>query len=113
MYYETNSTGGSLYYGLESSAGTGLFVGSSPYASVFGSANNTPTEFASNGIIRISISGAGETYFKKGIVTDNYETSPVAWEFGKLYAPGSLTLNTTNYISVRIGGIAYKLALVN
>jgi len=113
MYHELANTGGSLVYGLESSTGVGIFLGSSAYASVFGSANNTATEFASNGIVRISISGAGETYFKKGIVTDNYEASPVAWEFGKVYAPGSLTLNTTNYISVRIGGIAYKLALVN
>jgi hypothetical protein len=47
------------------------------------------------------------------VVSTGFEASPVGWEFGKLYAPSGLSLNTTNYVSVRIGGITYKLALVN
>jgi len=51
--------------------------------------------------------------FSSTIVSTGFEASPVSWEFGKVYGPGGLSLNTTNYISVKVGGITYKLALVN
>jgi len=56
---------------------------------------------------------AGDIGLSGSVVSSGFEASPVGWEFGKLHAPGGLSLNTTNYVSVKIGGITYKLALVN
>jgi hypothetical protein len=61
----------------------------------------------------ITVESTGEVKLPYSLVSTGFEASPVGWEFGKVYGPGGLSLNTTNYISVKIGGITYKLALVN
>jgi len=45
--------------GIESSAGGGLFVGSSAYAAVFGTASSGNTEFATNNNIQMKIDSTG------------------------------------------------------
>lgn len=85
-------------------------------------------KIAGSGVIsassRLNVNGAvdnasyalnvtGNQQLSGALVSSGFEASPVGWEFGKLYAPGGLSLNTTNYVSVKIGGITYKLALVN
>lgn len=54
-----NSTA-AMAVGIESSAGGGLFTGTSAYAAVFGNANNYPTQFITNNTLRATISAAGE-----------------------------------------------------
>ena len=54
-----NSTA-AMAVGIESSAGGGLFTGTSAYAAVFGNANNYPTQFVTNNTLRATISAAGE-----------------------------------------------------
>ncbi len=55
----TNSNAVRATIGVERSAGGGLFVGSSPYAAVFGTASAGNTEFATNNNVRMTISSAG------------------------------------------------------
>jgi hypothetical protein len=55
----TNSNAVRATIGVERSAGGGLFVGSSPYAAVFGTASAGATEFATNNNVRMRISSDG------------------------------------------------------
>jgi hypothetical protein len=55
----TNSSAIRATIGVERSAGGGLFVGSSPYAAVFGTASSGNTEFATNNNVRMTISSTG------------------------------------------------------
>ena len=55
----TNSNAARTTIGVERSAGGGLFVGSSPYAAVFGSAGANPTQIASNNTIRMTVDTSG------------------------------------------------------
>ena len=56
----TNSNAARTTIGVERSGGGGLFVGSSPYAAVFGSAGANPTQIASNNTVRMTVDTAGK-----------------------------------------------------
>ena len=57
--YITNSNAVRVTVGAERAAGGGLFVGSSAYAAVFGTASSGATEFATNNTVRMSITSDG------------------------------------------------------
>ena len=57
--FTTNSAAQRTTIGVEQSAGGGLFVGSSAYAAVFGSAGASSTQFATNNTIRATIDTSG------------------------------------------------------
>jgi hypothetical protein len=63
-----NSTA-AMAAGIESSAGGGLFTGTSAYAAVFGNANNYPTQFITNNAVRATITESGNLLI--GTATDN------------------------------------------
>ena len=63
----TNTAAQRTTIGTERAAGGGLFVGSSAYASVFGSAGASVTQFASNNNVRMTIDTSGNV----GIGTTN------------------------------------------
>lgn len=54
-----SGSNGWIIMGAESSSGGGLFTGSSAYASVVGSASNRPLQFATNSIVRMTVSNSG------------------------------------------------------
>ena len=58
--------------GVERSSGGGLFVGSTAYAAVFGSASSGNTEFASNNTIRMTIDTEGNISFGNEKVDPNW-----------------------------------------
>lgn len=55
----SNSNAVRATIGVERSSGGGLFVGSSAYAAVFGTASNGDTQFATNNNIRMTINSSG------------------------------------------------------
>ena len=57
--FTTNSAAQRASIGVERSTGGGLFVGSSAYAAVFGSAGASSTQFASNNTVRATIDTSG------------------------------------------------------
>jgi hypothetical protein len=57
--FTTNSAAQRTTIGTEQSAGGGLFVGSSAYAAVFGSAGASNTQFATNNNVRATIDTSG------------------------------------------------------
>jgi hypothetical protein len=72
LYQYLANTTGAAYFGLERSTGGGLFTGSSNYATVLGSATATSLQFGTNGIVRTTITSAGDvgigTTLPSGIV---------------------------------------------
>jgi hypothetical protein len=63
------NTGANLRFGIEGSAGSQLFSGSSVYASVIGTQNLTPLQLGSNATIYATVSTSGN--FLIGTTTDN------------------------------------------
>ena len=61
----TNSNAARTTIGVERSSGGGLFVGSSAYAAVFGSAGANPTQIASNNTIRMTVDTSGNVLVGK------------------------------------------------
>ena len=57
--FTTNSAAQRTTIGVERAAGGGLFVGSSAYAAVFGSAGAAVTQFATNNNVRVTIDTSG------------------------------------------------------
>lgn len=57
------NTGANASFGIDRSTGGALAAGSSAYAVVVSNSSNAPTEFGTNGNIRLSISGAGGVKF--------------------------------------------------
>jgi hypothetical protein len=53
------NSSGTLYQGVDSSAGGFLFTGGLPYASFFGNGANYPTQFGTNGAVRMTIFAGG------------------------------------------------------
>jgi hypothetical protein len=53
------NNGGTTYLGADSSAGAFLFTNGLPYASFFGNGANYPTQFGTNGAIRMTIFAGG------------------------------------------------------
>lgn len=62
-----SNTGGSTYWGVESSTGGGIFTGSSVYAGVFGTGSSTPVQIATGNNVRVTIDSNGNV----GIGTSN------------------------------------------
>ena len=62
--FTTNGAAQRTTIGVERSTGGGLFVGSSAYAAVFGSAGASSTQFASNNTVRMTLDTSGnvQTY---------------------------------------------------
>ena len=67
----TNSNAARTTIGVERSSGGGLFVGSSAYAAVFGSAGANPTQIASNNTVRMTVDTSGNV----GIGTESPTTA--------------------------------------
>jgi hypothetical protein len=59
MQFRLQNTGANVRLGAESSAGNTAQVGTSAYAAFFGNQANAPTEFTTNGTMRMHISSAG------------------------------------------------------
>lgn len=79
--YITNSNAVRVTIGAERAAGGGLFVGSSAYAAVFGTASSGATEFATNNTVRMSITSDGRglsQFTAKAWVNFNGEASPLS-----------------------------------
>jgi hypothetical protein len=83
-----NSTA-AMAVGIESSAGGGLFTGTSAYAAVFGNANNYPTQFVTNNAVRATISAAGELLIGSTTNTANGEILQVS---GRSYFSQEVTI---------------------
>lgn len=64
-YYIASNNGGVglSYFGNESSAGGAIFTGGTAFATVIGSFGNEPVEIATDGIVRMTISAAGQVNF--------------------------------------------------
>ena len=56
-----SNTGGDLYVGVESSAGGGIFTGSTAYAAVLGNGTNTPLQLFAHNTLAISMAGNAVT----------------------------------------------------
>jgi hypothetical protein len=72
--FTTNSAAQRATIGVEQSAGGGLFVGSSAYAAVFGSAGASSAQFATNNTVRATIDTSGNLTFNTsnaGIIFNN------------------------------------------
>jgi hypothetical protein len=54
-----SNTGGSTYWGVESSAGGGIFTGSSAYAGVFGTGSSTPVQIATGNTVKMTVDSSG------------------------------------------------------
>jgi hypothetical protein len=67
--FTTNGAAQRTTIGVERSTGGGLFVGSSAYAAVFGSAGASSTQFATNNNIRATIDNSGN--FLVGVTSGN------------------------------------------
>ena len=72
------NTGGSLYTGVESSVGGGVFTGSSAYAGIVGTDNATNLQFGTNGIVRTTINADGTTDFLSTVNATGYKLSGVS-----------------------------------
>jgi hypothetical protein len=85
----SNSSAVRATIGVEQSAGGGLFVGSSGYAAVFGTASSGSTEFATNNNVRMAIDSAGNVKVSNGVIylDDNGSHN------GIINAPASLFVN--------------------
>ena len=84
----TNSNAARTTIGVERSSGGGLFVGSSGYAAVFGSAGAHSTQIASNNTVRMTVDSSGAV----GIKTTTPATN------GQFSVRGAIA--TTNFGSV-------------
>ena len=74
----TNSNAVRATIGVERSSGGGLFVGSSPYAAVFGTASAGNTEFATNNNVRMTISSSGSVGIGTGSPTSHLTVESTA-----------------------------------
>jgi hypothetical protein len=70
LYQYLANTTGSAYFGLERSTGGGLFTNSSAYATVLGSTTATSLQFATNGIIRATITSGGDIGINTTTITN-------------------------------------------
>lgn len=117
--FTTNSATQRTTIGVEQSAGGGLFVGSSAYAAVFGSAGASSTQFATNNTVRTTIDTSGNFTFNTsnaGIIFNNssaltnstlndYETG--TWTPVVTSGVGSLTSYTSAGSYIKIGQFVF------
>lgn len=79
---QLGNSGGTNFFGIESSVGGTLFTGSSGYATVFGTTNATALQFGTSDLVRLTITSAGVTY-NSGIGTPS---SPSGTSAGDIVA---------------------------
>lgn len=91
MDFLSNSDTVRATIGMERSAGGGLFVGSSAYAAVFGTASSGNTEFATNNNIQMKIDSAGHV------------TMPNQSAFNAILS-GHITISTLNAYNTLVFG---------
>ena len=95
MDFLSNSDTVRATIGMERSAGGGLFVGSSAYSAVFGTASSGNTEFATNNNIRMTIDADGNVGIGNsnpssfGATTDNLVIGTTSGENGMTIASGT------------------------
>jgi hypothetical protein len=87
--FQAYNSNAAMAVGIESSAGGGLFTGTSAYAAVFGNANNYPTQFVTNNAVRATISAAGELLIGSTTNTANGEILQVS---GRSYFSQEVTI---------------------
>ena len=85
-----NNTGGATKWGTESSAGGTIFIGTTAYASVFGSALNNPVQIASNNSVVGTFTSTGLNSTAIGATTAS------TGAFTTLSATGTIGLATNN-----------------
>jgi hypothetical protein len=87
LYGVLQNTSGSLLYGVESSAGGGVFIGSTAYAAVIGSTvGNTEIAAANNIVGKFSSTGLAVT----GVTTSTGASSTSSDFSGRFYNSGSV-----------------------
>ena len=96
LYQYIVNTGGGLYFGIERSTGGGLFTNSSAYATVLGSTTATSLQFATNGIVRATITSGGNVLI--GTTTDNAAKLQVS---GSATFTSSLSMGTPGKQAIR------------
>ncbi len=101
----TNSSAARATIGVESSAGGGLFVGSSAYAAVFGTASAGKTEFATNNNVRMTISAAGSIGINNSAPV---ETLHIKGTNPRVYLEGD---TNSYYPSIRVDGFHGGISL--
>ncbi|CAB4215653.1 hypothetical protein UFOVP1483_33 [uncultured Caudovirales phage] len=86
-----------------SNMGAGLNIGTS---------NNTQVSIWTNGVSRLSFSGAGQATFAGSIITAAPTTGTAgAWKFG-IRVAATVAHDATQYIQLDIGGTLYKIGIV-
>lgn len=106
----TNSNTIRATIGVERSAGGGLFVGSSAYAAVFGTASSGSTQFATNNNVRMTISssgsvGIGTSSVDRGKAHINHYNSVSGGVFNTPHI--ALSFNTSPTDNDAFAGITY------
>jgi len=77
--FRLNNTGGDMRIGIESSAGQAIQTGTSAYAAVFGNQANYPTQFTTNGTVRMTLDASGNL---------GLGVTPSTWSAGKAIERG-------------------------
>jgi len=90
-----SNTGGSAYWGVESSSGGGIFTGSSAYAGVFGTGSSTPVQIATGNTVKMTVDSSGNVGI--GTTSPTYKLDIFA---GNL---GTTSGNTVNLLEIYNG----------
>jgi len=114
-YESFTNTGGSAYFGLESSAGASIFPGSAAYAGVLGTSGAHPLQFFTNDILQAQIDSGGNVIVGTAALATT-ATAGFLWIDSGAGAPtGAATApytnaaglyydSTNNYLYIRCGG---------
>jgi hypothetical protein len=99
-----------LWFGRENSTGTSFGLPSN--SSTIYSEGAYPFCLFVNGSTRLQITTSGNTELSGSVKTGAPTTgTAAAWKLGSKVA-AAVTLDTSNYIEVEVGGVFYKLAIV-
>lgn len=101
-----SNTGGSLKWGIENSVGSNYLTGSAAYSSFFGTTNNTPLHFGTNGVVRQTISGTGATTFSGSVTAPTFIgalTGNASTVTGGVYTSGNQTIADLKTFSSTVG----------
>ena len=96
----TNSNSIRATIGVERSTGGGLFVGSSAYAAVFGTASNGVTQFATNNNVRMTLDTSGNVMV--GTTTYNGPANATTGDYGAALWNSGLIAAGTNASEVLV-----------
>ena len=102
------NSAGTTYLGADSSAGAFLFTNGLPYASFFGNGANYPTQFGTNGAIRMTIFAGGNV----GINTTTDDGFRLDVN-GAARVSGLVTATLSNYNSTHSGNTTRGFYIVN